>query len=88
MIYVIDFDPIWFQTQLALQNDCQHLNFLKDICSWQKMAGNSCKMAKHKSCQFFFRTDFNLQLCTSGDPAKIFHRVGIGQLSKILANKY
>ena len=54
-IYVIDFDPIGIYTCLALQNDCQNLNFVKDICVvGKKMARNGCKMAKHKSCQFFF----------------------------------
>ena len=47
MIYVIDFDPIGIYTCLALQNDCQNLNFVKDICVVGK------KMAKRKSCQFF-----------------------------------
>ena len=32
---------------------------MKDIYVVGKtMAGNGCKMAKYKSCQFFFRTDF------------------------------
>ena len=54
MIYVIDFDPIGIYTCLALQNDRQNLNLVKDICVvGKKMARNSCKMAKHKSCQFF-----------------------------------
>ena len=45
VIYVIDLD----------------LNFVKDICVvGKKMARNGCKMAKRKSCQFFFRTDFTL----------------------------
>ena len=49
------FDPIGIYTRLALQNDRQNLNFVKDICVvGKKMARNSCKMAKHKSCQFFF----------------------------------
>ena len=63
MIYVIDFDPIGIYTCLALQNDRQNLNFVKDICVvGKKMARNGCKMAKRKSCQFFFRTDFTLIL--------------------------
>ena len=30
VIYVVAFDPIKIQTRLAPQNDCQHLNFVKD----------------------------------------------------------
>ena len=61
MIYVIAFDPIKIQTYLAPQNDRQNLNFVKDICVvGKKMARNGCKMAKRKSCQFFFRTDFSI----------------------------
>ena len=59
LIYVIDFDPIRIYTCLALQNDRQNLNFVKDICVVSKtMAINSCKMGKCNSCQFFFQTDF------------------------------
>ena len=54
VIYVIDFDPIRIYTCLALQNDHQNLNFVKDICVVGKtMARNGCKMAKPKSCHFF-----------------------------------
>ena len=54
VIYVIDFDPIRVFTCLALQNDRQNLNFEKEIrVAVKTMARNDCKMAKHKSCQFF-----------------------------------
>ena len=62
LFYVIDFYPIGIYTCLALQNDRQNLNCVKDICVIGKtMARNGCKMAKRKSCQFFqwpvFTTD-------------------------------
>jgi hypothetical protein len=63
VIYVIDFDPIVIYTCLSLQNDRQNLNFVKDTCVvGNKMARNGCKMAKRKSCQFFFQTDFKLKM--------------------------
>ena len=54
VIYVIDFDPIRVFTCLALQNDRQNLNFVKEIfVAVKTMARNDCKMAKHRSCHFF-----------------------------------
>ena len=59
VIYVIDFYPIGIYTCLALQNERQNLYFVKDICVvGKRMARNGCKMAKSKSCQVFFQTDF------------------------------
>ena len=66
MIYVIDFDPIGISTCLALQNNSQNLNFVKDVCvDGKKMARNGYKMAKHRSCQVFFQTDFLRIKCQS-----------------------
>ena len=58
MIYVIDFDPIGIYSHLALQNDRQHLNFLKDIyVVGKKMARNDCKIAKCRICAFHFKSE-------------------------------
>jgi hypothetical protein len=43
---------------LALQNDRQHLTFVKDIyVVGEKMARNDCKIAKCKSCAFHFESE-------------------------------
>ena len=48
------FGQIGISTYLALQNDHQHLSFVKDICvAGKKMARNGCKMTKHKNCLLF-----------------------------------
>jgi len=50
VIYVIDFDPIWIYTFLALQNDCHNLNFVKLAKKWPEMV---VKWSNVKVVSFF-----------------------------------
>ena len=60
MIHVIDFHPIGILTHLAPQNDCQHLNFVKDIyVVGKKMARNGCKMANAYCCDLYTASDYS-----------------------------
>ena len=60
LIYVIDFDPIGIYKLLAPQNDCGHLNFVKDkYVGSKKVARNGGKMAKRKICVLFKFPDFS-----------------------------
>ena len=63
VIYVVDFDPIEILTHLAPQNDCQHLNFVKDIyVVGKKMARNGCKMANAYCCDLYTASDYKYPL--------------------------
>ena len=56
-------DSIGINTCLAPQNDHQHLNFVKCVnVDGKNMARNGCKLAKRKSCQFFYWPVFKGQL--------------------------
>ena len=56
---MVAFDPIEIQTQLALQNDRQHINFVKDMYVFgEKMARNGLKMAKLKGCLFYIEKEY------------------------------
>ena len=50
---LVPFDPIEFLMHLALQNDPQHLSFVKDMNAvGKKKTRNGRKMAKFKGCLF------------------------------------
>ena len=55
MIYVINFDPIGIYTCLALQNDRQNQDFVKEICvvgkKWPEMV---VKWPNTKVVSFFY----------------------------------
>ena len=49
------FYPIGIYMRLALQNDCQNLNFVKDICVVGKKKARNCfKWPNAKVVSFFF----------------------------------
>ena len=59
MIYVVASDQNKILTCWVHQNDSQNLSFVKAINDiGEKMARNTCKMAKSQLCAFRFETEF------------------------------
>ena len=78
MIYVIDFDPIRVYTCLALQNDHQILNFVKEIYviakKWPQM------VEKWPFLKLKFSFFFLPKLKTPGNEKNVFYVVAFDPL--------